>query len=92
MQSWNSLTINYQILINFGMHILNGVRQRMSEVQLCQRGERAQTGTLKGPNRGGHWHVFPTLWNALDLDNRLLPFDTFQKRVKTHLHLKYFVN
>ena len=34
----------------------------------------------------------PTLWNALDLDNRLLPFDTFKKSVKTHLYLKYFVN
>ena len=34
----------------------------------------------------------PTLWNALDLDIRLLPFDTFKKSVKTHLYLKYFVN
>ena len=34
----------------------------------------------------------PTLWNALDLDIRLLPFDTFKRRVKTHLYLKYFVN
>ena len=34
----------------------------------------------------------PTLWNALDLDIRLLPFDAFKKRVKTHLYLKYFVN
>ena len=34
----------------------------------------------------------PTLWNALDLDIVLLPFDTFKKRVKTHLNLKYFVN
>ena len=33
-----------------------------------------------------------TLWNALDLDIRLLPFDTFKKSVKTHLYLKYFVN
>ena len=37
-------------------------------------------------------YVAPTLWNALDLDNRLLPFDAFKKRVKTHLYLKYFVN
>ena len=34
----------------------------------------------------------PTLWNALDLDIRLLPFDAFKKRVKTHLFLKYFAN
>ena len=34
----------------------------------------------------------PTLWNALDLDIRLLPFDTFKKSVKTPLYLKYFVN
>ena len=34
----------------------------------------------------------PTLWNALDLDIRLLPFDAFKKRVKTHLYLKYFAN
>ena len=33
----------------------------------------------------------PTLWNALDLDIRLLPFDTFKKSVMTHLYLKYFV-
>ena len=26
----------------------------------------------------------------LDLDIRLLPFDTFKKSVKTHLYLKYF--
>ena len=25
-------------------------------------------------------HAAPTLWNALDLDIRLLPFDTFQKK------------
>ena len=37
-------------------------------------------------------YVAPTLWNALDLDTRLLPFDTFKKSVKTHLYLKYFVN
>ena len=34
----------------------------------------------------------PTLWNALDLDIRLFPFDAFKKRVKTYLHLKFFVN
>ena len=34
----------------------------------------------------------PTLWNALDLDIRLLSFDTFKKSVKTHLYLKYFLN
>ena len=37
-------------------------------------------------------YAAPTLWNALDLDIRLLPFDTFKKSVKTHLYLKYFVN
>ena len=37
-------------------------------------------------------YATPTLWNALDLDIRLLPFDAFKKRVKTHLYLKYFVN
>ena len=37
-------------------------------------------------------YAAPTLWNALDLDIRLLPFDTFEKSVKTHLYLKYFVN
>ena len=37
-------------------------------------------------------YAAPTLWNALDLDIRLLPFDTFKKRVKTHLYLKYFGN
>ena len=34
----------------------------------------------------------PTLWNALDLDIRLLPFDAFKKRIKTHLYLKHFAN
>ena len=33
-----------------------------------------------------------TLWNAFNLYIRLLPFDAFKKRVKTHLYLKYFVN
>ena len=47
-QSGNSLTINYQILINFGMYILNGVLHIMYEVQLSQRGSRAQTWTLQG--------------------------------------------
>ena len=37
-------------------------------------------------------YAAPTLWNALDLDILLLPFDTFKKRVKTHLYLKYFTN
>ena len=37
-------------------------------------------------------YAAPTLWNALDLDIRLLPFDTFKNSVKTHLYLKYFVN
>ena len=37
-------------------------------------------------------HAAPTLWNALDLDIRLLPFDDFKKGVKTHIYLKYFVN
>ena len=37
-------------------------------------------------------YAAPTLWNALDLDIRLLSFDTFKKSVKTHLYLKYFVN
>ena len=34
----------------------------------------------------------PTLWNALDLHIRLLSFDAFKKRVKTHRYLKFFVN
>ena len=34
-------------------------------------------------------YVTPTLGNAFDLDIRLLLFDAFNKRVKTHL---YFVN
>ena len=47
--------MNYHILINFGIdNILIGVLHRMHEVQLCQRGLRARTGTLNGPNRGGH--------------------------------------
>ena len=29
-------------------------------------------------------YAAPTLWNALDLDIRLLPFDAFKKSVKTH--------
>ena len=33
-----------------------------------------------------------TLWNVLDFDIRLLLFDAFKKRVKTHLYLKYFAN
>ena len=37
-------------------------------------------------------YAAPTLWNALDLDIRLLPFHAFKKRVKTHLYLKYFAN
>ena len=37
-------------------------------------------------------YAAPTLWNALDLDIRLLLFDAFKKRVKTLLYLKYFVN
>ena len=36
-------------------------------------------------------YAAPTLWNALDLDIRLLPFDAFKKRVKTHLYLKCFL-
>ena len=36
-------------------------------------------------------YAAPTLWNALDLDIRLLHFDTFKKSVKTHIYLKYFV-
>ena len=36
-------------------------------------------------------YAAPTLWNALDLNIRLLHFDAF-KKVKTHLYLKYFVN
>ena len=35
-------------------------------------------------------YAAPTLWNALDLDIRLFPFDAFKKRVK--VYLKYFVN
>ena len=37
-------------------------------------------------------YAAPTLWNALDLDIRLLPFDAFKIRVKTNLYLKYLVN
>ena len=37
-------------------------------------------------------YAAPTLWNALDLDIRLLSFDTFKKSVKTYLYLKYCVN
>ena len=37
-------------------------------------------------------YAAPTLWNALDLEIRLLPFDAFKKRVKTHLYLKNFSN
>ena len=37
-------------------------------------------------------YAAPTLWNALDLDIRLFPFDAFKKRVQTHLYLKYFIN
>ena len=36
-------------------------------------------------------YAAPILWNALDLDIRLLPFDTFKKSVKTHLYLKYYI-
>ena len=36
-------------------------------------------------------YAVPTLWNALDLDIRLLPFDTFKKSIKTYPYLKYFV-
>ena len=31
-------------------------------------------------------------YNNNNLDIRLLPFDAFKKRVKTHLYLKYFAN
>ena len=37
-------------------------------------------------------YAAPTLWNALDLDIRVLHFDTFKKSVKTHHYLKYLVN
>ena len=37
-------------------------------------------------------YAAPTLWNVLDLDIVLLPFDAFKKRVKTYLCLKYFEN
>ena len=37
-------------------------------------------------------YAAPTLWNALDFDIRLSPFDAFKKRVKTHPYLKYFSN
>ena len=37
-------------------------------------------------------YAAPTLWNYIDLDIRLLPFDTSKKSVKTHLYLKYIVN
>ena len=32
-------------------------------------------------------YAAPTLWNALDLDIRLLPFDTFQKKVSRHIFI-----
>ena len=34
-------------------------------------------------------YAAPTLWNALDLDIRLLQFDNFKKSVKTHLYLPH---
>ena len=37
-------------------------------------------------------YAAPTLRNDIDLNIRLLPFDAFKKRAKTHLYLKYFVN
>ena len=37
-------------------------------------------------------YAVPTLRNVLHFDIRLLPFDAFKKRVKTHLYLKYCVN
>ena len=37
-------------------------------------------------------YVAPTLWNALDLDIRSLPFDAFKRRIRTYLYLKYFMN
>ena len=37
-------------------------------------------------------YAAPKLWNALNLDIRLLPFDAFKKRLKPHLYLKHFVN
>ena len=36
-------------------------------------------------------YAAPTLWNALDLDIRLLPFDTF-KKVSRHVFIFIFVN
>ena len=33
-------------------------------------------------------YAAPTLWNALDLDIRLFPFDAFKQVVKTHLYFK----
>ena len=41
---------------------------------------------------GSFVYAAPTLWNDLDLDIRLLPFDAFKKSVKTYLYLKYFAN
>ena len=37
-------------------------------------------------------YAAPTLWNALDFDIWLLPFDALKKEFNTHLYLKYFVN
>ena len=37
-------------------------------------------------------YAAPTLWNALDLDIRLLPFDALKRSVNTHLYRKYLVN
>ena len=36
-------------------------------------------------------YAAPTLWNILDLNIRLLPFDSFNK-IKVHLYLEYFVD
>ena len=36
-------------------------------------------------------YAAPTLWNTLDLEIRILPFDSL-KKIKTHLYLKNFVN
>ena len=37
-------------------------------------------------------YAAPTLWNTLDLDIIVLPFDDLKKRFKTHLYMKDFVS
>ena len=45
------------------------VLHRMHEVQLCQRGLRARTKTINGPNRGGHCIIF--FFQYLGITNKI---------------------